>query len=469
MRYIDTSSRSPEDALGTWLARLQPEATEMLRIQTGYFRAEGLAPLGSLLQHLVAQDLQISCVLGANGGATIARDVDVLIDVVGAPRANARVAVVSYATGLYHPKVYHATRVDGSQAAYVGSGNLTSSGVAGLNIEAGLVLDSSDGDSLETLERIAAAVDTWFDGSAEAARLVRTHEDVAELVSAGILSVSAPRPPTAPGSRTTDGPAAGVSLEAIVTFPPVRVDLDRIKASTSVRTPAGVPSKPTVPAGTAATDPLPATPRQGFPDYVLFAPDATTPTSGREALSGPTLPSGATGLVVRLNRDSARHFLGNSGTANVSIPVATVGTLRFGIYRGRYQRPRAEFPLRVRYVVADRVQIEETAATNIMVYGHAPGESGHGDIRFLVPKPPAGRIRDYARNNGSHVPAVDDPMMLEWPTAADPVFTATFADVGSSLYAALQQEFESANEQGRLVGGGACWLSAEVVSRVPQQ
>lgn len=469
MRYIDTGSRSPEDALGTWLAALQSEPIEMLRIQTGFFSAQGLAPVGSLLEHLATQDLQINCVLGANDGATIARDVNVLIDLVGSPRRNARIAVVSYATGLYHPKVYHVTRVDGSQAAYVGSGNLTSSGVTGLNIEAGLVLDSAAGDPLETLERIAAAVDAWFEGDTQAARLIRTHDDVAELVSAGVLAVSAPRPPATPGSKTTDGPAEGVRLEAIVTFPRVRVATDRVAASTSVRVPAEAPSTTTVPAATATPDPLPAMPRPGFPDYVLFAPGVTTPTSGREALSGPMLPSGATGLIVRLNKDSVRHFLGNSGTANVSIPVATVGTLRFGIYKRRYERPRAEFRLQMRYVAGDRVQVDEQAATNIMVYGHAPGESGHGDIRFLVPITPARRIREYARNNGNHVPTVGDPMMLEWPTAADPVFKATVADIGSSLYEALQREFESANEKGRLVGGGACWLSGEVASRAPQQ
>ena len=469
MRYIDTGSRSPEDALGTWLGGLQSEPVEMLRIQTGYFSAEGLAPLGSLLQHLATRDREINCVLGANEGATVARDVNLLLDLVGSPRTNARIAVVSYVTGLYHPKVYHVTRVDGSQAAYVGSGNLTSSGVTGLNIEAGLVLDSGAGDSSETLERIAAAVDAWFDGNREAARLVRTHDDVAELVSGGVLAVSAPRSPGTSGSRTTDGPAEGVRLEAIVTFPRVRVAPDSVAASTSVRVPADVPSTTTAPTGTAAADPLPAMPRQGFPDYVLFAPGVTTPTSGGDALSGPMLPSGATGLIVRLNKDSARHFLGNSGTANVSIPVAAVGTLRFGIYKRRYERPRAEFPLRMRYVVGDRIQVDEQAGTNIMVYGHAPGESGHGDVRFLVPIKPARHIREYARNNGNHVPEVGDPMMLEWPTAADPVFTATVADAGSSLYDTLQREFESANEQGLLVGGGACWLSAEVASRAPQQ
>src|SRR6185437_11372664 len=74
---------------------------------------------------------------------------------------------------------------------------------------------------------------------------------------------------------------------------------------------------------------LPVAPRDGFPPYLLFAPGQGAPTHGALALSGSSLPTGATGLIIRLNRDSARHFEGRPGTANFSVPVPTLSTFRF--------------------------------------------------------------------------------------------------------------------------------------------
>ena len=64
------------------------------------------------------------------------------------------------------------------------------------------------------------------------------------------------------------------------------------------------------------------------------------------------MPGGNVGLVIRLNKDSARHWLGRDGTANVSIPVPTVSTLRFGMFQGKYSRPRVEFNIEMRYIGA---------------------------------------------------------------------------------------------------------------------
>jgi hypothetical protein len=87
-----------------------------------------------------------------------------------------------------------------------------------------------------------------------------------------------------------------------------------------------------------------------YPPYVFFAPGAVAPTTDVEALSGSPLPSGYAGLIIQLNQDSARHWSGGVGTANISIPVPTVSTLRFGIFQGRRPRPRAEYGLDMRYL-----------------------------------------------------------------------------------------------------------------------
>ncbi|MFN3724653.1 MAG: restriction endonuclease PLD domain-containing protein, partial [Paracoccaceae bacterium] len=124
----------------------KPETIRFLRWQSGYFGVDGLAPMVSLIQSLATRSLPISCVLGSNGGETSDQDVANLADLIGCPRADAKIGILSYTTGLFHPKVYHLTRLDGSQTAYVGSANLTLPGVTGLNVEAGIILDSSDGE-----------------------------------------------------------------------------------------------------------------------------------------------------------------------------------------------------------------------------------------------------------------------------------------------------------------------------------
>ena len=462
MQYVDTASRDRSHALGTWLDGLSAQDIRNFRFQSGYFNAEGVAPLAQLFRHLAEHDLAITCVLGSNGGETAPQDVEILVDLVGCPRANARIAIVSYTTGLYHPKVYHATRADGSQTAYVGSANLTSPGVSGLNIEVGLILDTAEGDPTIHLTEIASAVETWFGEVQDAVHVVGSRDDIPDLVTVGVLGQPRPPQPRRPASSTTGRERAGVRLQPLVRFPPISPtgsgSFDSSDDSDAAGTTAphyGV----TAPAARLSV-PIP----EVAPAYVLFAPDEPHPTQGAEALTGSMLPGSATGLIVRLNRDSARHFEGRPGTANVSIPVPAIGTLRFGFYVGRYRRPRCEFPLRMRFVDDSGVRSEQSANTNIMVYGHAEEETGHGDIRMLIPRLPARAIRESALSTGSRIPTAGDPMVLEWPTPADPSLKASFADSNSRLFSVLQNALETAAQRGQSVGRGACWLFPGLVS-----
>ncbi len=463
MRYIDSASRNTSDVLGDWLSSFNPQAVDALRWQTGYFSADGLAPLVPVLNELKAQDRLTNCVIGSNGGETGEPDLEALVNLVGNPRTNAKIGVVSFSAGLFHPKVYHFTRQDGSQAAYVGSANLTTPGISGMNIEAGLLLDSSAGDPANVLTDVAAAIDAWFNGTRSGLSTVSSLADLAPLVAAGVLGV-APTPRTTQSSSTSSGAATSkVGLKPLIKFPPVSVKSSTAPAAAppAVTPPAAAPSAPTG-AATATVGPLASSPRPPFPPYVLFAPGIATPTQGAAALTGSTLAGGAAGLVIRLNRDSARHFSGGSGTANVSVPVATIGTMRFGVFQGKYQRPRAEFDLRMRYVSTLGAYEVPASSTNIMVYGYAPGESGHGDVRMVVPAAPARAIRDHAATQGFHLPAANDPMILEWPTPSDPTFKATFIDPADPLFATVDGMLTAASTSGALVGQGACWLPAGI-------
>lgn len=461
MEYVDTGSRDPTQALGTWLGHLDVDAVCAVRWQSGYFNVGGLAPLVPLLRNLVKRDLQVSCVLGSNNGETVRKDLEVLANLIGGPRPAARIAVVKYETGLYHPKVYHVTRMDGSQAAFVGSANLTQAGVTGLNIEAGIILDSASGDSLQLLEKIASAVDAWFEMAREGVTRVASSADISKLVAEGaIRDIPTPKAQRLPPGSTS-GAATRARLKPLVKFPSLFDAPD---------TPGATPEESTEPAADVAPPTLHApTPRDGFPPYLLFAPGATAPTRSGKALSGAMLPGGVPGLIVRLNRDSVRHFEERSGTANISLPIPTLGTIQFGIYRRTYLRPRAEFPLRARYVSPAGVHIAPQKDTNIMPYGHDPKESGHTDVRMLLSASPARSIREFAVALGLPVPQVHHPMILEWPTQEDPSFRATFVDPNMGLFSQLQEILASALENDELVGKSACWLPPFVAPSWSQQ
>lgn len=442
--------------LGEWLVSFDPVSVGALRWQTGYFSADGLAPLVPMIDVLKSQDRLTNCVIGSNGGETGEPDIAALLSLVGSPRVNAQIGVVSYSVGLFHPKVYHLTRQDGSQAAYVGSANLTSPGVSGLNIEAGIILDSSAGDPDQILSDVASAIDAWFNGTRPGISLISALEDLSPLVAAGVLGI-APTPRMTQSPSTSGGaPTSKVGLKPLIKFPSVST-----KSSSGPL--AGMPAvaPPTSPAATSGGTPftaLSSSPRAPFPAYVLFAPGIMTPTQGVAALTGSNLAGGATGLVIRLNKDSARHFSGGTGTANVSVPVATIGTVRFGVFQGKYERPRAEFELRMRFISNSGVHKAAASNTNVMVYGYAPGESGHGDVRMVIPAAPARDIREYAAANALNIPAANDAMILEWPTAADPSFKATLVDRSHPLHSAIDAMLNTALTTGTLVGQGACWL-----------
>lgn len=454
MRYIDSGSRAAEQTLGAWLQAVLTEDVEELRSQSGFFTAEPLGLFLTTLDRLRVDDKPTRLVLGSNDPGTLGSDVRVLADLMGLPRENGELGIISYDEGYFHPKTYHLKRSDGSQAAYVGSANLTGFGASGLHIEAGLTLDSRDGDPIETLDQIAAAVDAWFSVDPRGGfNRITVPEDVDLLVTSGALVAT--RPPRQPRERASgvegEGGTTGTArprLRRLITLPALPAPA-----------PAGLPPVP-APMPPVPVPPAPvnvSTTRTDFPAYLLFAPNATAPTVGANALTGTSLAGGAVGLVIRLNRDSARHFDDRSGTANVSIPVVTTSTLRFGIFQGKYQRPRTEFGLLMRYVGNGPALSIDPAETNVMAYGFAPGESGHGDVRLAIPAA-VRALRDAIRHQGSPVPAEGDFALLEWPATTDLNFRLTFLDQSSPVGQQAQQLFANAMVSQQTVGGDACWL-----------
>lgn len=230
MRYVDTGSRDPKHALGTWLTEvLMGDASVVaVRVQTGYFGADALGYCESALQVLAKSDGHTRLLVGSNEGQTPRATIADLLKIAGAPRSGLRVGVVSFQSGLFHPKVFHFQRGDGSSTAYVGSANLTVPGASGQNVEAAMILDSKQGDPQSVLTEIADAVDAWFIEQRSGMYPVSLDADLDPLVAAGVLGVpAAPRTPRnlqpAKGGGQQQQP--GHSLKQLVAMPPIQTPL----------------------------------------------------------------------------------------------------------------------------------------------------------------------------------------------------------------------------------------------------
>lgn len=243
MKYLNSATQLPQDAVGYWMQTQNPTDIDHLRIKTGYFSLNGLSSFKAIIDSLNANQRAISAVIGANGKDTLQSDVDGLIDLVQHPRSNTRIAVSGFSNGLFHPKVYHLTRTDGSQLAYVGSANLTPAGITGLNVEVGILLDTRDGDDPAVLATIASSVDNWFSATLlTQTNVIATKADTTRLVADGLLGVtSQPRLSTTP---PTSGKSRRPSLKPLVNAPSI---------TAPAQAPSIVPAQQTAP-------PLPANP-----------------------------------------------------------------------------------------------------------------------------------------------------------------------------------------------------------------
>jgi len=470
MRYFFTGLRLPEETLGSWLQTALDEQIVSLRVQSGFFALDGLAPLLSTFERLTAQQLPIRFVIGSNDGCTLHDDVRELIHRLGIPKSAAHVGVVRFRGSYFHPKVYHAQRADGTQVAFVGSANLTNSGLE-LHVEAGIALDSRE-DPPDVLDKIAASIDHWFSSpSPSGLNIVDGDASLAALVEAGVLALKPPPRPSPSGKPVSGGGAPWQSRllslpkvpRLLTTAPSTDLGPDPAQDTAQDTEPQDQTSSPTTGAPASGGPLLPSTTRTGFPGYLLFEPNAGSPTYGADALTGNSFFPGVSGLIVKLNRDSSRNFEGRSGTANISLPVGCVFTLRFGVW-GVHMRPTARFTLEMRYLSDGIVIAGNASTTSVMGYGYTEAESGHGDIRLVVTSQ-ARALAETISTASLPLPSDGDLALLEWPTKANPEFRLSFLDPTSSVGKDANALFEQAAAASALVGNSA-WLPSDLLQEI---
>jgi hypothetical protein len=255
MRYIDSGTRDPTQALGFWLELnvFRDVSLRELRWQSGFFEAGSLGYFIPTMARLKVFDGVLNVLVGSNDGMTRREDIEALIDAAGPPRKNQQLGVVKFRAGYFHPKTVHIVREDGSSAAYVGSANLTTNGVTSLHVEAGLLLDTRERDDAGVLREISQAIDVWFTTPRKGLNVVTDANQLEELVRKGILGVPIPATPPLQGAAKL-GNIFARRLNPLV----------------------GVPAPPPVPVPAPAPPPIPAPAASTLPAVIRKQPPSTS-------------------------------------------------------------------------------------------------------------------------------------------------------------------------------------------------
>jgi hypothetical protein len=292
VRYIDTGSREPNDALGSFLSDVLLGKTPVttVRVQSGFFGADALGYFEGTLSDLAQADGHTRLLVGSNDGQTPRAAISDLLTIVGQPRTCLRVGVVSFQSGFFHPKVFHFQRNDGSSTAYVGSANLTRAGVTSKHVEAGIVLDTNQGDPQAVLDSIADSIDAWFVEARPGLYPVSADSDLDALVSAGVLGVTPPPRP----ARTVKAAIVGGqktqpahSLKPLVAAPSITAPLSPKGTAPS---PPQTSSTTLPPATPSTSPPVPGTRAEHW-GKKLSASDAQRKATGNQR-GGITLTQG---------------------------------------------------------------------------------------------------------------------------------------------------------------------------------
>lgn len=238
MKYFDSGARESSQSLGQWLQNAAKEEIAELRIQSGYFSLDGIGLLIPVLEQAAKADRLTRFLIGSNDDCTLHSDLVSLMQIMRIPRSNGQLGIISFGGAYFHPKTYHVRRQDGTEVAFVGSANLTAAGLA-LNVEAGIALDTREGDDSRQLSQIAAAIDAWFNERRNGLIVVTGIETLNELADRGVLAIAPPPKPVESDREASSG-GPRPRLKPIFSLPSVK----QISATTGSVSTAEVPDLP---------------------------------------------------------------------------------------------------------------------------------------------------------------------------------------------------------------------------------
>ena len=186
IRFRDSATGAADVCAGGWFDEHLVDGIRAFRGQFGFFRFGALMKYAPVLTNLAASGGPVRLVLGANVTDPLTlEDVESVLAITSAGPESG-LTVVGFRNALFHPKVAHIVRADGSAVATVGSANLTLAAL-GTNVEAWLELSSGLDPSQTALTQIEQATDWWRNASAPGIFQVRSLADARQLHADGLL------------------------------------------------------------------------------------------------------------------------------------------------------------------------------------------------------------------------------------------------------------------------------------------
>lgn|GEM_PF-1654626 len=204
MKYLDNRLRDSDSFMGHWLENhIKPDILG-IELQFGYFNFKALEPFVGNLCTAGENGARIHFVLGANQRQLSESDLHQGLELIEC-LPDASLTVVSFANGLFHPKVALVETAENEFACLVGSGNLTSSGLS-KNIEAFLAINTTDDECLDIVKQIRDATTYWrSEPSPTGAFPVREAEDIRDLLKRKIISTDEERKQIEHSQRESTG------------------------------------------------------------------------------------------------------------------------------------------------------------------------------------------------------------------------------------------------------------------------
>lgn len=186
LRFRDSATGDPNACAGEWFDEHLVQGVRAFRGQFGFFRFGALTKYASTLTSLAKSDRPVRFVLGSNLTDPLTmEDVESILSITDAGRKST-LTVVALRDALFHPKVAHVVRADGSAAAMVGSANFTTAAL-GANVEAWLEMSSSTDLTKRVLRQIERATDWWHTALEPGVFHVRSLDDARRLQADGLL------------------------------------------------------------------------------------------------------------------------------------------------------------------------------------------------------------------------------------------------------------------------------------------